>query len=137
MAAMNKLTDRGIRSQMLALKHRDTPVKLFDGGGLYLLVKPPKKSTHQPGPAYWRLKYRVAGVEKLISLGVYPEVTLAKARERRDEERSVLLEGKDPSRERKAERARQRAAIKNTFRAVAEEWLDLHPKWAPAIGERL
>lgn len=63
---------------MDTVKPKDKPYKLADGGGLYLLIKP-------NGGKYWRLKYRVAGKEKLLALGVYPEVTLADARAKREE----------------------------------------------------
>ena len=70
--ATDKLTDTEIRGA----KRRAKPYKLFDGGGLHVLVRP-------DGKKYWRLKYYVLSVEKLISLGVYPRVTLAMARKRR------------------------------------------------------
>lgn len=55
--------------------------KLFDGGGLFLLTK-------ESGARYWQMKYRIAGKERLLSFGVYPEVSLAEARQRRDEART-------------------------------------------------
>jgi len=70
------LTDAAIRST----KPTDKPQKLFDGGGLYLLVQ-------SSGAKLWRLKYRFQGREKLISFGSYPEVGLAAARQKRDAER--------------------------------------------------
>jgi integrase len=107
----DSLTDTKIR----ALKPRKGALKAFDGGGLYLLVTP-------DGRRYWRLKYRLAGREKLISCGVYPAVSLKAARRKREKARALLDEGKDPSTERKAERAAQRSAAENTFKTVAEEW---------------
>ncbi|HEY5759130.1 MAG TPA: Arm DNA-binding domain-containing protein, partial [Steroidobacter sp.] len=74
--ATNTLTDATIK----ALKAEAKPVKLFDGAGLFVLVKP-------TGAKYWRLKYRHGGVEKMLALGVYPEVSLKRAREKRDEAR--------------------------------------------------
>ncbi len=65
------------------------PYKLADGGGLYLLVNP-------NGSRYWRMKYRVLGREKLLSIGVYPDVPLAMARQKRDEARRSLAAGDDP-----------------------------------------
>jgi integrase len=136
MARTNKLTDREIKAEMSALKRHDKPRKLFDGGGLFLLIQPPKlvpqgrKVPTVPAVAYWRLKYRMAGVEKLLSCGVYPEVALAKARSRRDNAREQLRDGKDPSRERKSARIALRAAARNTFRAVAAEWIELHKGWS-------
>jgi hypothetical protein len=71
-ATTDKLTDTAIRGA----KRRAKPYKLFDGGGLHVLVRP-------DGKKYWRLKYYVLSVEKLISFGVYPRVTLSIARKRR------------------------------------------------------
>ena len=76
---------------------RGRPYKLFDGGGLFLLVT-------ANGARYWRLKYQFAGKAKSLSLGVYPDVTLAQARAFRGELRALLLEGIDPSAARKAVR---------------------------------
>jgi len=70
-------------------KATEKPVKLFDGGGLFLLVKP-------NGARLWRMKYRVAGREKLLSFGAYPEVPLRSAREQRDEARRLIAAGIDP-----------------------------------------
>lgn len=70
-------------------KPKDQPFKLYDEKGLYLLI-------HPNGSKYWRLKYRVVGTEKLLALGVYPEVTLALARMNRDEARTLHSMGIDP-----------------------------------------
>src|SRR5690242_10206592 len=95
--------------------------------GLYLLVKP-------TGTRLWHLKYRVAGREKLISFGQYPDVSLKQAREQRDEARKLIAAKVDPSAKRKAERAAQ----SDTFEAITREWLDVkaqaidqHPGQAP------
>lgn len=88
------LTEAAIKSTKVA----DKPRKLFDGGGLYLLVVP-------GGGRYWRLKYRFGGKEKSLSLGIYPEVTLAAARKLRGEARALLVAGVNPSDVRKQERA--------------------------------
>ena len=79
-------------------KATEKPRKLFDGGGLYLLIAP-------SGGKHWRFKYRFGGKEKSLSLGAYPEVTLAAARKQRDEARAFLGAGVDPSEVRKQERA--------------------------------
>jgi len=89
--------------------------KLADGGGLYLWV-------YGDGSRYWRLRYWLAGKEKSLSLGVYPNVGLKEARRRRDSERSHLGEGLDPSAERRARRLKQRLADENSFEAVARDW---------------
>ena len=70
-------------------KPSERPYKLADGAGMYLLV-------HPTGSKYWRLKYRLAGKEKVLALGVYPEISLAEARIRRDDARLLIREGRDP-----------------------------------------
>src|SRR5947209_20267064 len=91
--------------------------KLFDGEGLYLEVLP-------AGGRYWRLKYRVAGKEKCLALGVYPHIGLADARGRRAEARKLLAAGKDPGETKKE--AKRLATLKsaNSFEVVAREWLE-------------
>ncbi len=106
------------------------PVRLFDGGGLYLEILP-------QGGRYWRLKYRVPGpngkpLEKRLALGVYPEVSLADAREARDAARTAIKAGRDPGAERKADKLKAREAGGNTFKAVAVEWLTKQTKYSPA-----
>lgn len=107
------------------LKCRGAPSgKHFDGGGLFLHVTEAGR--------YWRLKYRHAGKEKLLALGVYPEVTLSKARHRRDEARALVQDGRDPGAERQADKLRAKVAADNTFEAVAREWLALKAhEWTP------
>ena len=99
-----------------AAKPTAKPYKLADGGGLYLLVNP-------TGSRLWRLKYRVGGREKLLAIGPYPDVTLAKARERRTEARRQLADGVDPSALKKEARQKAKPAVTNTFRTIAEEHL--------------
>ncbi len=80
----------------------------------------------------WRFKYRFAGKEKLLSLGSYPDVPLAKARDAREEARRLLAEGVDPSAARQQERREKADAAANDFEAVAREWLDnVKPRWTP------
>ena len=71
-------------------KSKAKPYKMADGGGLYLLVQP-------HGSKLWRVKYRFGGKENTLSLGVYPKVTLADARDRKDEARAMLASGNDPT----------------------------------------
>lgn len=109
------LTDTAIRK---ATPH-DKPYKLSDGGGMYLEVMP-------TGAKYWRLKYRVAGKEKRFALGVYPVVSLASARQGREEARKLLLQGVDPSaarQEAKQARAEVIALAGDTFETVGREWM--------------
>jgi integrase len=91
--------------------------KHFDGGGLFLHVM-------QSGARYWRLKYRYAGKEKLLALGVYPEVSLAEARRARETARAALREGSDPGRQRLERRVAAADAAENTFEAIGRQWMD-------------
>jgi integrase len=98
-------------------KPRDKAFKLYDERGLFLLVTP-------TGGRLWRLKYQIHGREKLISLGAYPDVTLKRARDRREAARKLIADAVDPSVQRKAERA----ALAQCFQGVADEWLELQRK---------
>ncbi len=104
------LTDARCRSHVADAKL----TKLSDGGGLQLWVRP-------NGARLWRLAYRFKGKQKLLALGVYPTVSLARARQARDEAKRLLAEGVDPAAERK--RAARAEADAPTFRAIAEEYL--------------
>ncbi|NLI79533.1 MAG: integrase arm-type DNA-binding domain-containing protein [Candidatus Riflebacteria bacterium] len=106
------LSDTAIRMA----KPRARPVKMFDADGLFLLLRP-------TGARWWRFRYRFGGGEKLLSLGTYPEVSLKEARSRRDEARRVLAAGIDPSAARKADKAARETAGRDSFQALAEEWL--------------
>ncbi|HEN3276753.1 TPA: tyrosine-type recombinase/integrase [Yersinia enterocolitica] len=105
------LTDIKVKSA----KPTEKAYKLTDGGGMYLLVKP-------NGSKYWRLKYRFVGKEKMLSIGVYPDVSLADARQKRDEARKVLAAGGDPGEVKKADKLAQKLSTENTFEAIAREW---------------
>ena len=91
-------------------------VRLFDANGLYLEVAP-------SGGKWWRLKYRFQGKEKRLSLGVYPDVSLKDARDRRDAARKQVANGIDPSEHRKATKATRSEQSANSFEVVAREWL--------------
>ena len=100
------------------------PVKLFDGGGLFLLVSP-------SGGKWWRLKYRFGGKEKLLSLGTYPEVGLKDARERRDQARKQIAVHVDPSQHRKAVKLARLSRSADRFEVIARECIDKYkPTWA-------
>ncbi|WP_410260931.1 tyrosine-type recombinase/integrase [Klebsiella pneumoniae] len=101
--------------QVDTAKPKDKPYKLADGGGLYLLIKP-------NGGKYWRLKYRVAGKEKLLALGVYPEVTLADARAKREEAKRGIAGGIDPMEAKREEKIARETQLNNTFKDIALEW---------------
>ena len=105
------LSDSALRNA----KAQSKPVKLFDGGGLFLLVTP-------AGGKWWRLKYRVGGKEKLLSMGIYPAVGLQEARKRRDEARERLAQGIDPSEHKRAVKAAVRAESENSYEVIAREW---------------
>jgi len=130
----DKLTDTGLRAAVRRALHTDVP-KLFDGKGLYLLVS---RESAQLGRGYWRLKYRIGGKEKLISLGVYPDVALKLARKRRDKARGLIEDGSDPSAQRQAERAVRRNRSANTLQAVACEWFAKKSRaWAKSNSDRI
>jgi integrase len=110
---MTLLTETRVRSAQT----RDRAYKLFDERGLFLLVTP-------QGGRLWRFRYRIGSLEKLISLGAYPDVSVKRAREKRDEARSLVADQVDPSLQRKAARAAQ----ENRFEAIAQEWLELQAR---------
>jgi Arm domain-containing DNA-binding protein len=111
------LTDRRVRNA----RPTTSAYKLGDGGGMYLLITP-------DGARYWRLDYRFAGKRRTLALGVYPTVTLASARERREEARVLLAKYVDPSAAKKATRGAAKIASGNTFEAIAREWLSTQRK---------
>ncbi len=121
------LSDTAIRNA----KPGEKPVKLADEKGLFLLLNP-------NGSKYWRLKYRVGGKEKLLSLGVYPDVGLKDARARRDDARKLLANGIDPSENRKVQKAATQERATNSFEAVGREWFAKHsPNWAPGHSDKI
>ncbi len=121
------LTDVAIRQA----QPRDKPRKLYDSRGLYLEIAP-------RGTKAWRFKYRFADREKRISLGIYPEVSLRLARERRDEARKLLARDVDPSAYRKAQKKAKRQWARDSFEAVAREWLAKHsPNWTTRHADRV
>jgi len=120
------LTDMQVRNA----KPGPKPYKLADGGALYVEVA-------TTGAKYWRWKYRHAGREKRLAFGVYPTVSLADARTARDRARRLLSDGKDPSRERQAEKWEAKQAGANTFETVTREWLELQRgKIAPTTYDK-
>jgi integrase len=107
------------------------PYKITDGEGMFLLVTP-------SGSKYWRLKYIFVGKEKLLALGVYPEVSLADARERRLQARKILAAGNDPGEVKKE--AKRLAGLKNNnaFETVAREWFEKRKHgWVDSYSERM
>lgn len=135
----DKLTDTAIRKARPA----DKPVMLSDGGGMYLELRP-------NGTRYWRLKYRIGGREKLLSLGVYPAVTLAEARKKREAARVLIALGDDPSNHRKVDKStrHEHAVVQamvaageplpGSFEAVARRWHATHlDRWAPTYSNKV
>ena len=106
-------------------KPQNKPYKLSDGGGMYLLVNP-------GGSKYWRLKYRLHGKEKTLALGVFPEVSLAQAREARIEAKKIIKKGIDPVQQKRLLKLNKRKSAENTFKAIANEWLENQKdRWTP------
>ncbi|NDH64208.1 MAG: DUF4102 domain-containing protein [Alphaproteobacteria bacterium] len=100
------------------------PTKLADERGMYLFLTP-------AGGRLWRFKYRFGGKEKLLALGAYPDMSLAKAREARDEARKTLAQGADPSAARQQEKREKAEANANDFETITREWLEnVREKWA-------
>lgn len=105
------LTDIKVRN----VKPAGKDVKLFDGGGLYLLVT-------RSGGKLWQFKYRYDGKEKKLAFGSYPEVSLADARDKRESARKLVASGVDPGVVRKAQKAARISEVENSFEVVAREW---------------
>lgn len=128
MAATDTLSDKAIKAAIKEAGGSGKPRRISDGGGLYLEARP-------TGAGWWRLRYQFGGLEKMLSLGTYPEVPLKLARERRDEARRSVAAGVDLSGQRKAGKAALAAKAEaerltaaglpgpGTFEHVAREWL--------------
>lgn len=102
--------------QIQALKPAARPFKVFDSDGLYLLVQP-------SGALLWRFRYRCCGIERKLSLGSFPQVTLSQARRKRDEAKGELDDGIDPAEVKRQKRLEAELAAKTTFALVAEEYI--------------
>jgi integrase len=121
------LTDTGVRNAKPGTK----PVKMFDERGLFLIVTP-------AGGKWWRFRYHFDNKEKLLSLGVYPDVGLKDARERRDAARKLLANDIDPGAHRKAQKAARQESASNSFEVVAREWYLKHATtWVASHGDRI
>ena len=115
------LTDTAVRNA----KPGEKPIRIFDGRGMYLEVT-------TKGSKLWRLKYRFGGKGKLLALGTYPDVSLIKAREKRELARKLLAESIDPSEHRKAGKATRAGLASNTFEVIGREW---YAKTAPMLAD--
>lgn len=113
------LTDLQVKNAKPTIKS----FKLSDGGGLFMLV-------HTNGGRYWRLAYRFDGKQKTLALGVYPDVSLADARERREQARKLLANDTDPGEVKQEQKARIAALSEHSFEIIAREWFAKHsPNW--------
>ncbi|HGV9230186.1 TPA: tyrosine-type recombinase/integrase [Providencia rettgeri] len=119
------LTDAKVR----AAKPLDKSYKLTDGDGMHLMV-------HTNGSKYWRLQYRFGGKQKMLALGVYPDISLAEAREKRDAARKLIANGFDPSEKRKEVKEEQQKEF-NTFEKVARDWHATNKKWSEGHSHRV
>jgi integrase len=120
------LTDTAIRNA----KPKKKQYKLTDGKGMYVLVKQAGK--------YFRLDYRFGGKRKTLALGVYPDVTLKEAREKRDEARKLITNGVDPAQMRKVTKLMHTEQTANNFEAVAREWFAKRSSnWAESHAKKI
>jgi len=122
-----KLTDIAIKKAKPEAKLK----KLYDGNGLILLI-------HPNGSKYWSFKYYHLGKEKSLSLGVYPEVSLAEARSQLIDMRKLVSTGKDPSEVRKFTKHQAIISAENNFEAIAREWYELRQhEWVTGYAEKM
>lgn len=112
-------------------KPTEKAYKLADGGGMYLEIMP-------NGSKYWRLKYRINGKEKRLALGVYPEVSLAHAREKRAEARKDIQNGQAPSFTKKEKKRLSKQNADNSFEVIAHEWHEHNKsRWTDGYGKEI
>lgn len=106
-------------------KPHETEYKIFDGGGLFLLVTP-------SGGKLWHFKYRFVNKERKLAFGPYPAISLADARQQRDEAKKQLAHGIDPGAFRKAQKMTGQTQTENSFEVIAREWHSRQtPSWSP------
>jgi len=128
------LTDKQVNNAKAIAKE----YKLFDGGGLFLLIPEQKydsKGKALPASKLWRLKYRIGGKEKLLALGSYEDVSLADARQKREAARKLIDKGTDPGAVKKAKKAADILAGENSFEVVAREWHASKEKWSKSHAD--
>lgn len=121
------LTDIKVRN----LKGRDRQYKVADGRGLFLVIT-------STGSKYWRFRYRFADREKSLALGIYPDVSLADARNKCHEARKMLANNIDPGADKQNKKRARKLAAANTFEAVAREWYKKNSgQWVDSHGDRI
>ena len=117
--------------QVQKVKPSEKEFKISDGGGLHLLVTP-------SGGKLWRLQYRFADKQKSIAFGSYPEISLSKARQYRDEARQLLANDVDPSVAKKDLAVKNKLASYNTFEAITRKWHETHKsKWSEGHAKHI
>ena len=113
----------------VAVRNLKEPGKHSDERGLFLLVTP-------AGGKWWRFCYRFEGKGKLLFLGIYPDVSLKEARQKREEARKMLGQGVDPGLQRKAEKQTQSGSAANAFETLAREWFEESKFiWVPSYAD--
>ncbi len=121
------LSDTKVRNA----KPREKAYKIADGKGLFLTISP-------NGSKYWRFKYHFNNKEKLLALGVYPDVSLAQARDKHLEARRLIANGIDPSIDKQIKKRAKKVAAENSFEAIAREWYAKYsPTWASNHSEKI
>jgi hypothetical protein len=121
------LTDTKVRT----VKPKEKSFRIADGKGLFLVVQP-------NGSKYWRFRYNFAGKEKLLAIGVYPDITLADARRKRDEARKLLADAVDPGMAKQLKKLAQRLTAENSFETIAREWhIKFSTKWTTEHGTKI
>lgn len=121
------LNDRQIKNA----KPKEKPYKLSDGGGLFLLVT-------VSGVKSWRIKYRLNGKEKLLTVGKYPEISLQEARQSLEQAKAMLANGIDPAKEKQKEKEERKKAQLNTFEHIARQWHQENShRWKPNHATRI
>ena len=116
---MSNLTELAIKKA----KPTDKLGRMTDGSGMYLLI-------HTNGGKYWRMDYRLAGKRKTLAIGVYPDMSLSDARERREQARKLIANGVDPVAVKQAQKASTIENVENSFEVIAREWFVRHsPNW--------
>lgn len=118
------LTDAKIR----AAKPQDKPYKLADSGNMFLLV-------HPNGSRYWRLRYRLLGKEKTLALGVYPDISLSEARDKRDVARKLIADGIDPCEQKRVKKSVPETSL--AFEAVTLQWHKSNKKWSESHSAKI